>query len=359
MGQIEAGYGYNNTDKKFVTAENLNSQVTAARLTGEAITQQTETFTTLETDNLLVGRSGNIYKSAKSVITSSISGTTSSYTNSAAEIVSVVVENPTTVTNKNYTTDGTTITVNNVTAHSLNDGETVNVIASNTNYSGQYRVVVTSPTTFTYQLFAPVPVANGTLSYYRVGTLYVEGNERIVGNLEVTGAIKSLGVLFKPSNFVPAGAVMPFAMSTVPSGWLECNGDPVNRVTYADLFAAIGTTFGSGNNTTTFNLPDLRGEFIRGWDHARTVDNGRTFGSSQEQQLQKHKHISSNNDCRDYTGINGKGTGNYNGWCDTSGVYSNDPNASLTGDGGHTEQTAKLGTETRPRNIALMYCIKY
>jgi microcystin-dependent protein len=359
MGQLQAGYGYNNNDKKFVTAENLNSQVTAARLTGEAITQQTETFTTLNTDSVLLGRTGSIYKSTKSVFTDSISGSTSSYTNSAAEIASIVVENRVTITNKNYTTNGTTVTVNNVTQHNLNDGETVNVTASNTNYSGQYRVVVTSPTTFTYDLFSAVPVANGTLSYYRVGTLYVEGNERIEGNLEVTGAIKSLGVLFKPSNFVPASAIMSFACSTAPSGWLECNGDAVSRTTYADLFAAIGTTFGSGNNTTTFNLPDLRGEFIRGWDHGRTVDNGRAFGSSQEQQLQKHKHISSNNDCQNYTAINGVGTGNTNTWCDTNGISMNSTSASLTGDGGHTEQTAKLGTETRPRNIALMYCIKY
>jgi phage-related tail fiber protein len=98
-------------------------------------------------------------------------------------------------------------------------------------------------------------------------------------------------------------------------------------------------------------------EFVRGWDNGRGVDTSRAIGSTQEQQLEKHKHISSNNDCQNYSGVNGIGTGTYNTWCDTNGVTTN-AGASLTGDGGHIEQTAKLGTETRPRNVAMMYCIK-
>lgn len=77
------------------------------------------------------------------------------------------------------------------------------------------------------------------------------------------------------------GAVLDFAMSTPPSGWLECDGSAVSRATYAALFTAIGTTFGSGDGSTTFNLPDLRGRFRRGYDHGAGVDSGRTFGSTQ------------------------------------------------------------------------------
>lgn len=86
---------------------------------------------------------------------------------------------------------------------------------------------------------------------------------------------------------VPSGAVMTFAMNTAPTGWLKANGAAVSRTTYAALFSAIGTTFGVGNGSTTFNLPDLRGEFMRGWDDGRGVDSGRAFGSAQLDQMQK------------------------------------------------------------------------
>lgn len=79
---------------------------------------------------------------------------------------------------------------------------------------------------------------------------------------------------------VPAGAVMSFAMNAAPIGWLPANGASVSTVTYASLFAAIGYTYGgSGGN---FNLPDLRGEFIRGLDNGRGVDVGRDIGTFQE-----------------------------------------------------------------------------
>ena len=65
---------------------------------------------------------------------------------------------------------------------------------------------------------------------------------------------------------VPAGAVMPFAGSTEPAGWLLCYGQTVSRTVYAQLFAAIGTTYGSGDGSTTFALPDLRGRVVAGQD---------------------------------------------------------------------------------------------
>ena len=91
----------------------------------------------------------------------------------------------------------------------------------------------------------------------------------------------TVGTTFEPSGGLPAGAVQSFAMSTAPSGWLDCDGSAVSRTTYSNLFSAIGTTFGTGDGSTTFNVPDLRGEFIRGWDDGRGVDSGRTFGTAQ------------------------------------------------------------------------------
>lgn len=63
---------------------------------------------------------------------------------------------------------------------------------------------------------------------------------------------------------IPAGSVTSFAGASIPSGWLLCNGQAVSRTGYADLFTAIGTLYGSGDGSTTFNCPDFRGAFLRG-----------------------------------------------------------------------------------------------
>ncbi|QND82599.1 Phage-related tail fiber protein [Chromobacterium vaccinii] len=79
----------------------------------------------------------------------------------------------------------------------------------------------------------------------------------------------------------PAGMVAYFAMKDAPAGWLIADGRPVARKDYPALFAAIGGLYGNGDGSTTFGLPNLCGEFIRGWDNGRGVDAGRTIGSSQ------------------------------------------------------------------------------
>jgi microcystin-dependent protein len=151
---------------------------------------------------------------------------------------------------------------------------------------------------------------------------------------------------------IPAGAVATFAMNAAPTGWLKANGAAVSRTTYATLFTAIGTTFGVGDGSTTFNVPDLRGEFIRGWDDARGIDSGRVFGSSQLDQFQGHGHTLTGRQ-------HAAGTGTANEFADTGAaeVYSNttsvqDPVARSNG-------TPRTGNETRPRSIALLACIKY
>jgi len=140
---------------------------------------------------------------------------------------------------------------------------------------------------------------------------------------------------------VPVGAVFYFATSTAPTGYLKANGAAVSRTTYADLFAAVGTTYGSGDGSTTFNLPDLRGEFLRGWDDSRGVDSGRGFGTFQADELKSHNHsISPSHVC-----------GRAGGFSATAG---NQPLSDAFLSIGYTG-----GTETRPRNIALLACIKY
>lgn len=80
---------------------------------------------------------------------------------------------------------------------------------------------------------------------------------------------------------IKAGLIFVWPSDTVPEGYLECAGQTISRTTYADIFSEIGTTYGVGDGSTTFKLPDLRGEFIRGWDHDRGIDAGRAIGSNQ------------------------------------------------------------------------------
>jgi microcystin-dependent protein len=165
----------------------------------------------------------------------------------------------------------------------------------------------------------------------------------------------------------PAGMVAHFACNSAPAGWLKANGAAVSRTTYAALFSAIGTTFGSGDGSTTFNLPDLRGEFIRGWDDGRGVDSGRAFASSQQSRMQDHYHgtgdfTKETND--DWFAIVRNWTGTYTGRWVTGDSGTNNTTSVNGGSGGTrytgtTDQMLVGGTETHPRNVALLACIKY
>ena len=191
--------------------------------------------------------------------------------------------------------------------------------------------------------------------------LTINGAVQIAQTLNVTEDIKATGIIEAPQIYInkapvwPAGAVMSFAMKDAPPGWLKCDGEPVSRTEYAALFAAIGIVYGNGDDSTTFNLPDLRGEFIRGWDDGRGVDPGRELGSEQDY---------------DWKGF----SMNTVGQNATVGTYSHGPldmGKSTTGytDGGiFTGKWDNPGTtvgikwddsELRPCNIALNYCIKY
>ena len=81
-----------------------------------------------------------------------------------------------------------------------------------------------------------------------------------------------------------------FCGVNVPTGYLKCNGQAVSRTTYAELFAAIGTRYGLGDGGTTFNLPDVRGDAVRGYDDGRGIDPGRAMGSEQADELKGHSH---------------------------------------------------------------------
>lgn len=88
---------------------------------------------------------------------------------------------------------------------------------------------------------------------------------------------------------VRAGTVQAWPSNSIPAGWLKCNGAAVSRTLYAALFNEIGTTYGAPDGST-FNVPDMRGEFLRGLDDGRGVDSGRGLGTFQADQNQSHRH---------------------------------------------------------------------
>lgn len=201
-----------------------------------------------------------------------------------------------------------------------------------------------------------------------------------------------------------AGAVQFFAMSAVPTGWLKANGAAIPRGTYGRLFERIGTYYGGGDGSTTFNVPDLRGEFLRGWDDARGVDNGRSFGTFQGSNNLSHVHGVS--DAGHVHNLYDPGHA-HSAWTDVQGYhdhamrmygegfsfnaggnqfrspYTKDGNGDVSmtsGAGGHGHNIgmnasatgmsvyaaaagvavqASGGAEARPRNVALLACIKF
>jgi microcystin-dependent protein len=156
---------------------------------------------------------------------------------------------------------------------------------------------------------------------------------------------------------IPSGAILPFAMNSAPSGWLEANGAEYSKTgTYAVLFAAIGTTYGETNGsggvgTSHFRVPDLRGLFVRGIDSSRGLDANRSFGTYQADAFQGHRHSLLAN-----TFLINNASANW--------IQGGTPNVSNTTTGignpstDETNGTPRTADETRPKNIALLYCIK-
>jgi len=155
-----------------------------------------------------------------------------------------------------------------------------------------------------------------------------------------------------------AGAVAFFAMSTAPAGYLKANGAAVSRTAYATLFAKIGTTFGVGDGITTFTLPDFRGEFLRGYDDGRGVDSGRGIGTSQIS-----TQILVDNDQLNVLGSLDLASNNLPALGYEAGIpfslslhYTNSSTVSYLVPVNSPES---FNRSIRPRNIALLACIKY
>ena len=251
-------------------------------------------------------------------------------------------------------------------------GNGTNAMAINSNAG---RTLFTSNTSFDFVgagdfLIYGNDVGIGTTT--PTNKLDINGDLRVQTIAQGTGADVALvadanGVVKQVAPYVPPGAVIPFAMATAPAGWLICDGSAVSRTTYADLFASIGTTYGTGNNTTTFNLPDLRGEFIRGSDNGRGLDAGRAHGSVQSGTLvgADVDGVSTTNGLGLYT-INPSSGFDLLGADPTNAINLATYQTNNVGflnlgpqAGGTYASRPDLFGISRPRNIAMNYCIRF
>lgn len=165
------------------------------------------------------------------------------------------------------------------------------------------------------------------------------------GKIPRAGPDRTIDASYLPAT--PAGVVSFFARDTAPDGWLKCNGAVISRATYDNLFTAIGETFGAGDGETTFALPDLRGEFLRAFDDGRGVDASRAFGSAQN--ATKHPYIVGTNMSFQFAyqspeNLDATSTDNYERY------YLSNPSSG---------STMRKWYTSRPRNVALLACIKY
>jgi microcystin-dependent protein len=153
------------------------------------------------------------------------------------------------------------------------------------------------------------------------------------------------------------GGLMFFPFASAPAGFLKANGAAISRVAYAELFTAYGTTFGAGDGATTFNLPDMRGEFVRAFDDGRGVDIGRALRSAQASQNLAHRHPAPSASTPDYGPFEVCPPAGFTaGGVVISGFAAYD----FTGTGGSIAFTDyDGGSEARPRNVAWLACIKY
>lgn len=120
-----------------------------------------------------------------------------------------------------------------------------------------------------------------------------------------TGLFKELTV--KASDTLPIGSMVPYGNINPPTGWLVCDGSAISRTIYADLFAVIGTSYGEGDGSTTFNLPNKKGKVSAGYDATNSQFNtlGKHIGEEKHtmtvEELAEHNHNT-------YTATNGTGT---------------------------------------------------
>ena len=245
-----------------------------------------------------------------------------------------------------------------VTGFSSTNGQTFYFVAGATN---------TGALTLSVNSGSPISVVKPTPT----GTAILTGNEVYAGSVVGVTYYSTTGQFQLVTNntnaAAPAGQVATYAMNSCPTGWIPADGSAVSRSTYSVLFSNIGTTWGIGNGSTTFNVPDLRGMFVRGTGTNATGSStgaaGPSVGTYAADTYLNHNHTATSTDAGHTHTYNGFSTGNIAG-AGSSYTLPNAYSSGTTGTGFASITTTVAtsttgGTETKPKNYGVLYCIKY
>jgi hypothetical protein len=207
-----------------------------------------------------------------------------------------------------------------------------------------YKANLDSPE-FTGTPLAPTPASGNNST--RIATTAFTNTAIATLASNLNASIAALQDAIASTRPVPAASVFYIASSVVPYGYFEAAGQIASTLTYNDLWVALGSPAPAiGDAINTFRIPDLRGEFVRGWDHGRGIDTNRTLKSAQGGSIQSHAHVYVDTYYREAWG-NGPGIGS-NKTDGDNYDYNYDRTTNTTGE-----------NETRPRNVALMPIIKW
>lgn len=188
--------------------------------------------------------------------------------------------------------------------------------------------------------------------------------------LDTLGRLPALdGSQLTNINIIPIGATIMVFHAGVEANWLDCDGSAISRSTYGELFAKIGITYGPGDGSTTFNLPDMRAMFPRGLDAGKAIDTGRTLGSTQDDSVKAHTHLagtlvaSSNGGHTHTVEREGSGQGGQRPAAANIDVNKVPLTLNTSNAGAHTHTitgatASEGGAETRPKNIAVRFLIR-
>lgn len=325
MAQIQAGVTYATGAQ--VTATNLNAHVNNAVLVPGAISDQAAASSSTSADSVLLLQGGVLKKATLAQLQGGVAPDVANYVQRNGSVAmtgeltlsSSTPVNALSAASKGYA-DTKQTALGFAPVNKAGDTMTgVLTLAADPVSALQAATKQYADTKQSALGFTPVNKAGDTMT----GTLTLAADPVSALQASTKSYVDAQVVAANPS-LVPAGAIMAFYRSTPPTGWLECNGQSV--AAYPNL-VALGIV----------NTPDLRGEFVRGWDNGKGTDPGRSLASTQLDEFKSHTH-----QAKGISNLIGASTGfNWDG-------TSNDTRTTL----------ATGGSETRPRNIALMYCIK-
>jgi microcystin-dependent protein len=312
---------------------------TGLNLTG-ALTYGTATGTRLVSANATI-TTGTI---TTGVIPTLTAGTT---TSTAATITSGTITNLASTTGTIATlnsTTGTIATLNSTTGTIATLNSTTGTITNlSTTLAGDFTI---SQGTGTLGTSGVTAGAYGSSTIIPTFSVDAKGRITTVSTASVTASVSGTVV----------GSIIAWTTGTAPSDYLHCDGSAINRTTYAGLFGVISTSYGTGDGSTTFNIPDYRGRFLRGFANGQSTDpdratrtnrgdgtTGDNVGTNQADEFKGHNHSATTTARNIATG----GAGNL-----ASGGGSPNTAGSVTiGTSG--------GNETRPINTYVMWCIKF